>query len=214
MTCRYNAGMDLSAASPTDDKGIDTRSSPSLRRSILTGAIGFSLTSLVVFGTVAFAQVWMYQHVGVTAAYLVWIALFILLGGGALSPLVAGNRTLMSFYALFGAAFFLYGVAWMAAYFTLKLGAGEWLGSLAGSVAMATVFAAAFRVARKTLVFSAILFVANSAGYFIGSFLYYSWGRPAGLAVWGAFYGACLGAGLGAVLYLAQSKQTSAASTQ
>ena len=95
----------------------------------------------------------------------------------------------------------------MSAYFTFKLGAGEWLGSLVGSVAMATVFAVAFRVARKTLVFSAVLFVTNSAGYFLGSFPYYSWGRPAGLALWGAVYGACLGAGLGSVLYLAQSKQ-------
>jgi len=202
--------MDLTPESPTAYKRIDKQSSPSLKRSILTGAIGFSLTSFIVFATVAFAQIWMYQHVGVTAAYLVWIALFILLGGGALSPLVKGSRNLMSFYALFGSAFFLYGVAWMSAYFMFKLGAGEWLGSLAGSVAMATVFAVAFRVARKILVFSAVLFVTNSAGYFLGSFLYYSWGRPAGLALWGAVYGALLGAGLGAVLYLAQSKQTRA----
>jgi len=206
--------MDLTPESPTDYKHVDTRSSaPSLKRSILIGAIGFSITSLIVFGTVAFAQIWMYQHVGVTGAYLVWIALFILLGGGALSPLVKGTLSLMSFYALFGAAFLLYGVAWMAAYFTLKLGAGEWLGSLACSVAMALVLAAAFRVTQKALTFSAILFVSNSAGYFLGSLIYYSWGRPAGLALWGAFYGACLGAGLGAVLYLAQSKQTRAAST-
>ena len=203
--------MDLTPESPTDYEHIGKQSSsPSLRRSILTGAIGFSLTSFIVFGTIAFAQIWMYQHIGVTAAYLVWIALFILLGASALSPLVKGSRSLMSFYALFGSAFFLYGVAWMSAYFTFKLGAGEWLGSLAGSVAMATVFAVAFGVARKVLVFSAILFITNSAGYFLGSFLYYSWGRPAGLALWGAVYGACLGAGLGAVLYLAQSQQTRA----
>jgi len=207
--------MDLTPDSVTDSDRINAQtSSPSLRQSILTGAIGFSLTSFIVFATVAFAQIWMYQHVGVTGAYLVWIALFILLGGGALSPVVKGNRSLMSFYAVFGAAFLLYGVAWMAAYFTLKLGAGEWLGSLAGSVAMALVIAAAFRVTRKALLFSAVLFVSNSAGYFLGSIIYYTWGRPAGLALWGAVWGACLGAGLGAVLHLAQSKQAGATSTQ
>src|ERR1044071_5033595 len=101
--------MDLASDSIIDNRRQNARSaSQSLGRSILTGTIGFALTSLVVFGIVAFAQVWMYQHIGVTVTYLVWIALFILLGGRALSPLVAGSRSLLSFYKLFGAAFFLY----------------------------------------------------------------------------------------------------------
>jgi hypothetical protein len=48
----------------------------------------------------------MYRHIGVTGAYLLWIALFIVLGGTALRRLVVG-RQLLGFYALFGAALFV-----------------------------------------------------------------------------------------------------------
>lgn len=180
----------------------------SLKRSIVTGGIGFSIVSLCVFATVTFAQRWMYDHLTVTGAYIAWIALFILLGGRALFSLVTGIRVLR-FYAMFGAAFFAYGITWMAAYFTLKNAAGEWLGSLAGSVAMALVFAAGFGVLRSAPLLSALLFVANSIAYFLGSVFYYSIGRPEGLLLWGAFYGFCLGAGLGAVLFIAQSQRAS-----
>lgn len=176
----------------------------SLKRSLVTGAIGFSLVSLCVFATVAFAQRWMYKHLSVPGAYVVWIALFILLGGMALSPLVIGPRRLLRFYALFGAAFFVYGISWMAAYFTLQNTLGEWIGSLAGSVLMALVFAAGFNAMRSALVLSVSLFVANSIGYFVGLIFYSALDDIAGLLVWGAFYGLCLGAGLGAVLHIAQ----------
>lgn len=179
----------------------------SLKRSILTGGIGFSIVSLCVFATVAFAQRWMYDSLGVTGAYIAWLTLFILLGGRVLFPLVVGTRRLLRFYTMFGAAFFMYGIGWMAAYFTLKNAAGQWLGSLAGSVLMALVFAAAFKVLRSAPLLFALLFVANSIGYFLGSFFYYSFGRPAGLLLWGAFYGFCLGAGLGATLFIAQSQR-------
>jgi hypothetical protein len=179
---------------------------PSLKQSILTGGIGFSLVSLLVFTLVAFAQRWMFERLGVTGAYLVWIALFILLGGRALSSLAAGHWGLVKFYGLFGAAFFAYGASWMASYFTLRGMAGQWLGALSGSVAMAVVFAAGFGALRSAPILCLLLFVTNSIGYFLGSFFYYSWGRPAGLMLWGAFYGGCLGGGIGAVIYLARSR--------
>ncbi|HEX5731944.1 MAG TPA: hypothetical protein VF131_03835 [Blastocatellia bacterium] len=181
----------------------------SLKRSIVTGGIGFSLVSLCVFATVTFAQRSMYDRLGVTGAYIAWMILFMLLGGIALFPLVVGKRRLLRFYAMFGAAFFMYGISWMAAYFAFNRGAGEWLGSFAGSVSMALVFAAGFRVMRTAPLLAAILFVANSVGYFLGSVFYYTYGRPGGLLLWGAFYGLCLGAGLGAVLYIAQSDRAS-----
>jgi hypothetical protein len=53
---------------------------------------------------------------------------------------------------------------------------------------------------------SAVLFVANSVGYFAGSALNNSIGGRPGMLLWGAAYGLCLGAGLGAVLHLAQSR--------
>ncbi|HJQ71285.1 MAG TPA: hypothetical protein VKA70_20070 [Blastocatellia bacterium] len=180
----------------------------SLRRSVVTGAIGFSIVSLCVFATVALAQRWMYDRLGVTGAYIAWLTLFILLGGRALLPVVAGARRL-SFYATFGVAFLAYGISWIAAYFSSTDMAGQWLGSLAGSIAMALVFSAAFSAIRSAPLFSLLLFATNSVGYFLGSVFYYTLGRPAGLLLWGAFYGLCLGAGLGAVLHVAQSRQKS-----
>src|SRR5688572_28565153 len=122
---------------------------PSLARSVVTGAIGFGVVSLVVFATVAFSERWMYQRLTVTGAYLVWTALFILLGGGALGSMVVGRWRLPKFYLLYGLAFLLYAVGWIAAYFTLHGTRGEWAGSLAGSILMGLVFAAGFNTIRS-----------------------------------------------------------------
>ena len=138
---------------------------PSLKRSLLIGALGFGLASLCVFATVAFAERWMYTRLGLYGAYAAWTALFILLGGGALGSLVVGRWRLPKFYILFGLAFFAYAVGWTAAYFVLRGAAGEWVGSLAGSLLMGTVFAAGFGVARSALNLSPAL-RSTLRGYF------------------------------------------------
>jgi gamma-glutamylcyclotransferase (GGCT)/AIG2-like uncharacterized protein YtfP len=183
------------------------RAAPSLARSVLTGGLGFGLVSLCVFATVAFAERWMYARLGLLGAYLVWTALFILLGGAAVGSLAAGRWRLPRFYVLFGAAFFAYAAGWVGAYFVLRGAAGEWVGSLAGSLLMGLIFAVGFGVARSALSFAAVLFAANSVGYFLGSALNEGLGGPAGMLLWGGVYGLCLGAGLGAVLYSAQSRR-------
>lgn len=179
---------------------------PSLGRSLLTGGLGFGLVSLCVFATVAFAERWMYTQLGLFGAYLAWTALFILLGGTVLGSLVVGRWRLPRFYLLFGLAFFAYAAGWVGAYFTLRGVAGEWLGSLAGSVLMGSALAVGFGSARSALKLSAVLFVANSVGYFLGSALNNSVGGSAGMLLWGTAYGLFLGAGLGAVLHLAQAR--------
>jgi len=179
---------------------------PSLRRSLLTGGLGFGLASLCVFATVAFAERWMYARLGLLGAYLAWTALFILLGGGALGSLAVGRWRLPRFYILFGLAFFAYAAGWVGAYFLLRGAAGEWVGSAAGSLLMGSVLAAGFGVPRSALTTSAVLFAANSAGYFVGSALNDALGGSAGMLLWGGVYGLCLGAGLGAALHLAQAK--------
>jgi hypothetical protein len=188
-------------------RGSVTGLLPPLRHSILTGALGFCLASLCVFATVAFAERWMYARLGLYGAYLAWTALFILLGGGALGSLAVGRWRLPGFYILFGLAFFAYAVGWVGAYFTLRGAAGEWVGSLAGSLLMACVFALGFGVPRSALNLSAVLFVANSVGYFLGSALNGAVGGRAGMLLWGAIYGLFLGAGLGATLHLAQARR-------
>jgi len=178
---------------------------PSLERSIVIGGIGFSLVSFCVFATVAFAERWMYAQLGIWGAYLVWTALFILLGGAVLGALVVGRWRLPKFYLLYGIAFFAYAVGWVGAYFALRGTTGEWVGSLAGSFLMALVFAVGFGAVRSIMQLSVILFLANSLGYFAGSALNDYVAGKGGMLLWGIVYGVCLGAGIGAVLHLAQS---------
>ena len=181
---------------------------PSFQRSIATGAIGFGLVSLCVFATVAFAERWMYQTLGLTGAYLVWTVLFIALSGAVFGSLVVIRWRLPKFYILWGLAFFAYAVAWMIAYFMMPNTAGELVGALAGSVLMALIFAAGFGSLSSTLKLSAVLFVSNALGYFIGSTLNNTFRAEAGMLLWGIAYGLFFGAGIGAALYLVQQGRT------
>jgi positive regulator of sigma E activity len=61
---------------------------------------------------------------------------------------------------------------------------------------------------RSVLKFSALLFIANSIGYFIGAMLNARVGGSTGMLLWGVVYGLCLGAGIGAVLHFAQRWRT------
>lgn len=182
---------------------------PSLARSVVIGGFGFCLVSLCVFATVAFGESWMYKRLGILGAYLVWTALFILLGGAALGYLVVGRWRLPRFYLLYGVAFFAYAVGWVVAYFCLEGNrGGEWLGSLAGSILMTLVFAIGFGAIRSTPKLALLLFVSNSIGYFLGSALNEYVRGKGGMLLWGMAYGLCLGAGIGAVLHFSQVERT------
>lgn len=181
---------------------------PSLARSIATGAIGFGLVSLCVFATVAFAERWIYQNLGLTGAYLMWTVLFILLSGAVFGSLVVGRWRLPKFYLLWAIAFFAYAAAWMIAYFTLGRTAGELVGSLVGSILMAVVLAMGFRSLRSIVKVSAILFVLNAIGYFLGAALFDSLSAPTGMLLFGVVYGLFFGAGIGAALHLIQREAT------
>jgi hypothetical protein len=186
---------------------------PSLKSSLLTGGLGFGLVSLCVFATVAFGESWMYENLGLTGAYIAWTALFILLGGGVFGSLVIGRWRLPKFYLLFGLAFLAYAVNWVAAYFVVRGRTGELIGSLAGSLLMGSVLTIGLGSARSdgagvtvrtVLSLSALLFVANSVGYFLGSAINNSLGGRPGMLLWGTIYGLCLGAGLGVLIHFAQ----------
>jgi hypothetical protein len=181
---------------------------PSLQKSIATGAIGFGLVSLCVFATVAFAERWMYQTLGLTGAYLVWTVLFIVLSGAVFGSLVVTRWRLPKFFLLWGLAFFAYAVAWVIAYFILRNTIGELVGSLAGSILMAVVFAAGFGSLSSTVKLSAVLFVSNALGYFIGSALNDAFRAELGMLLWGVAYGLFFGAGIGAALHLVQLERT------
>jgi hypothetical protein len=184
---------------------------PSLSKAITTGAIGFSVVSLCVFATVAFAERWMFQNLGALGSYLAWIALFILLSGAVFGSLVVVRWRLPKFYLLFGLAFFAYAATWMIAYFKLGRTAGEAVGSLVGSILMALVFAAGFGALRSISKLSAVLFVSNFLGYFLGAALFDSLSAPAGMLLFGVVYGLFFGAGIGAALHLVQRQAQSEA---
>jgi hypothetical protein len=177
---------------------------PSLSKAITTGAIGFGVVSLCVFATVAFAERWMIQNLGLAGAYITWIVLFILLSGAVFGSLVAVRWRLPKFYLLFGLAFFAYSAAWMLAYFKLGRTAGEAVGSLIGSVLMALVFAWGFGALRAIVKLSAVLFVSNFFGYFVGVALFDFFSAPLGMLLFGVVYGLFFGAGIGVALQLVQ----------
>jgi hypothetical protein len=189
------------------NKQSSSTTPPSLAKSIATGAIGFCLVSLCVFATVAFAERWMFRNLGLLGSYVAWIVLFIVLSGVVFGSLVVGRWRLPRFYLLFGLAFFAYGAAWMVAYFTLRGSTGEFVGSLAGSILMAVVFAAGLGSLKSTLKLSAVLFVSNALGYFLGAALFYSLSEPAGMLLFGVVYGLLFGAGIGAALQIAQQER-------
>jgi hypothetical protein len=178
---------------------------PSLNQSLLIGGIGFCAASLLVFATVAFAERWMYQHMGLSGAYATWTMLFIFLGGAVFIPLLVIRAHWWRFYILFSVAFLFYAVGWIGAYFTLRGKVGEWLGSLAGSVLMGLILAIGFNALRTSAKLIAILFVSNSIGYFLGDALNNAIGGKLGMLLWGVAFGLFLGAGLGTALYFAQA---------
>ena len=96
----------------------------------------------------------------------------------------------------------------MVSYFTLHSAAGEWLGSLAGSTALALVLARVFVAWRSFPLMAAVLFAAHSTGYFLGEWLYYGLQGKIGMLLWGVCYGLGFGFGLTQALYLAQTGNT------
>lgn len=184
-----------------------TQAVPSLPRSIATGAIGFAVVSLCVFATVAFGERWLYTTFTEIGAYLICAVLFILLGGAVFGSLVVGRWRLPRFYLLFALAFFAYAIGWIIAYFVVRGTAGEFVGSLGGSVLMAFVFAAGFGSIRSTAKLSAVLFVLNALGYFLGAAILYQFAHRTGLLLYGIVYGLFFGAGIGAALHLVQQEQ-------
>ena len=171
----------------------------------LDGSLRFGLASLLVYATVAFGERWMYRHLSLLGAYGVWTLLFISLGGLALKRLVVQPRAKRTFWRWFSLAFFAYAAGWMASYFTLRGAAGEWLGSFVGSTGLGLVVAITFRSPRRYPKIAVELFVAHSAGYFLGEWLHHLLHGKVGMLLWGVCYGLGFGLGLTRALYWAQT---------
>jgi|SRR5947207_15278349 len=187
---------------------------------IIRGSLGFGLVSLAAFSVWAFGGKWFQNNAGEAALYVACTLVFISLSGLLLHPLVKGSGSLLRFYLVFIPAFLGYAVVWCLAWFALRFGLGEWLGSLLGSAAFVGVISWRMRNAQGFIQTSLILFALNSAGYFLGGKVMHWVLGPAGSAVfialtkaarlvvaelaWGLLYGLGFGAGIGYAFHAVQ----------
>ena len=171
---------------------------------VLRGALGFAVVSTAAFAVWAYGARWFHDHGGEGAMYAACFAVFILLAGLLLSPRAGGMGR---FYGSFFPAFLAYAVLWCVAWFTLRDGAGEWLGSGLGCAAFSGVLAWRLGSWRGLGLAMLILFVTHSAGYFAGEWLYYGSGKTAvDRLLWGVLYGLGFGAGIGHHYWQLQQK--------
>lgn len=189
--------------------GAKPAMAPTLGRSLIVGALGFCAVSLLVFATWSYGERWMYSQFGVYGAYFIWIALFMFTSGAVLSPLIIGPGRLLRFYCFFVVAFFCYGAAWTLIYLNVRGGLRpwrEWLASLAGSIIWALLIALAFGAMKQLWKLMAVMFLAHSAGYFIGTAVFWGMRSETGNLLYGAIYGVGMGLGLGGCFYIAQTE--------
>lgn len=158
----------------------------SLGNSLLIGGIGFTTVSLLVFGIWAFAGRTLSKNFGEGGFYAVCAIAFIGLSGALFNQLIIGKGSLAKFYALFTFSFVAYSICWCAAWFLLRQKADVWysfatgarpagvVGALIGTAAMSACFSAGFLNWRPFLKNAAILFIANTVGYFLGD-LAFTW---------------------------------------
>ena len=112
----------------------------------------------------------------------------------------------MIFYGLFTLGFVLYSVAWCAIYFTLGGKLGEIFGSAAGLAVLCLLLLGAFNARQFFLPCWGVLFLLVTLGYYVGEPFHTWYPGSRGILVWGFCYGAGFGAGVGYVLYEAQSR--------
>jgi hypothetical protein len=176
---------------------------PTLAESVIRGALGSAVLSVVSFTPWAFAG----RQLGILGMYAACALLFIGLSGPLLHRLIIGPGSLPRFSMLFGTAFAANADLWVAAYKGFGGHGGSLIGLLAGTAAMGGILAGAFHAKGAALKSIAALFVLNTLGYYVG------WGvetplskthRTAAMLLYGVFYGLGLGAGLGLAFHFCQ----------
>lgn len=182
---------------------------PTIGSSVVGGMIGFTLVSVAGFVPWAVFGRWFHQHGGEAVMYAACAVVFIALTGPLLHQLIVGPGSMARFYKLFGLAFTVYSVAWIAGWMKLHGHVGSAVGLLAGTALMGCMLAAAFDAWHALAKVIAALFLLNSAGYFLGGVVegaLIEQHRLTAMLLWGVFYGLGLGAGLGLAFYFCQER--------
>lgn len=191
------------ARGPAPDAGR----TPSLPFSIIYGALGFGLVSVLAY------SIWAFRLIRSDAVLFPAVAVvYIALTGLVLGRLVLGAGTTTRFAALFAAAFLVYALFYCAFWFGLR---GKYLADLWGSVlglaAFTFMVSRAFEKRDQFLLLCLVLLLTHSAGYYLGGYFYDTVRDAAGRRsstgrlLWGGAHGVGFGAGLGFLLFHAQS---------
>ncbi len=176
---------------------------PTLAESVIRGALGFAVLSVLSFTPWVFAG----PQLGRMGMYAACTVLFIGLSGPLLHRLIVGPGSLPRFIPLFGAAFGSNAVLWVAAYMQFGGHLGSLIGLLAGTAAMGGILVAAFEAKNAALKSIAALFVLNTLGYYVGWWVEGLLAKShltAAMLLYGVFYGLGLGAGLGLAFHFCQ----------
>jgi len=199
---------------------------PTLARSVLHGVIGFTVVSVAGFSPWVLAGKWFYKNPGELVMYASCAAVFLILSGLLLHPLIIGPGSLKRFYAFFGVAFLAYSIGWIGGWMGLSGYSSDvrsLVGLFAGTLVMAVMFTLAFEARRMMLFVLIALFVLNSLGYFVGGWIEGALAQEKQVVLlgfilsgskltifmkmmWGVCYGIGFGAGLGISFYIIQFK--------
>lgn len=173
---------------------------PSLGLSIFHGAVGLALVSVAAY------SIWALRILGGGAMWFAVAAIYIALGGVVLGRLVIGPGATARFAGLFAVAFFTYAAAFCTFWFTLKgkYYADLW-GSAVGLVLMTFFMMRAFEKRDGFWLLFLGLLAFHSLGYYAGGVLSPQFPGSTGRLLYGACHGLGFGAGLGFVLFHAQS---------
>ncbi len=196
---------------------------PSLSASVWRGLIGFTLVSIAGFAPWALFGRWFHRNIGEAGLYAVCAVVFIGLSGLLLHRLIIGPGSLGRFYKLFGISFAVYAVAWIFGWMLLRGHLGSIVGLFAGTALMGWMLTRAFDAPSALVPSIAALFILNTLGYYVGGWVeaplmrmedlsLFGWAPPRSLRMttamllWGVFYGAGFGAGLGLAFYYCQAR--------
>lgn len=173
---------------------------PSLAFSVVYGALGLALVSVAAY------SIWALKLLGGGAMWAAVAAVYLTLGGVVLSRLVIGRGVLGRFAGLFAVAFIAYAAAYCAFWFGLKGRhyADLW-GSAAGLCLVTLIIMRAFDKRDSFWLLFLGLLALHSLGYYAGGVIYPHFRGSTGRFLYGACHGLGFGAGLGFLLFHAQS---------